>query len=143
VPCVAETKVGLGHAIPAIFGKGDSRATIGVVSWRTRGLPPTPTWRLAGVLLVLGVGTASGAARAVDAGPADASGPLAADAARAAKETARRDGNAMYQAFHDGDLEPFAAYTYPGLLKLFGGKQKMIATVASRPWRGGSPQHGA
>jgi hypothetical protein len=84
---------------------------------------------LAGVLLVLGVGAAPGAARAANARPADVSGPLAADVARAAKDAAKRDGNAMYQAFHQGDLERFAAYTYPGLLKLLGGKQKMVATV--------------
>jgi hypothetical protein len=80
----------------------------------------------AGVLLVLGVGVAASAARAGDARP---SGPLAADVARAAKDAAKRDGNAMYQAFHAGDLERFAAYTYPGLFKMFGGKEKMIAVV--------------
>jgi hypothetical protein len=83
---------------------------------------------LAGILL-LAVASASGAARAVDARPPDASDPLSADAAGAAKEAAKRDGIAMYQAFHSGDLERFAAYTYPGLLKLLGGKQKMIAML--------------
>jgi hypothetical protein len=84
---------------------------------------------LACALLVLGVGSAPGAARAADARPAGPPGPLAADVARAAKDAAKRDGDAMYQAFQKGDLERFAAYTYPGIFKLLGGKQKMIALV--------------
>jgi hypothetical protein len=40
----------------------------------------------------------------------------------------------MYDAFLCGDLERFASYTDPGLLKLVGGKEKLIATIeAGRP----------
>lgn len=44
-------------------------------------------------------------------------------------EAAQRDGNAMYEAFRVGRLDDFATYTYPGLLKLMGGKKKMIALL--------------
>jgi hypothetical protein len=90
---------------------------------------------LVGVFLALGICLTSTAGRAVDGDSGAGSGPgLTASAARAAKKAARRDASAMYDAFLSGDLERYASYTYPGLLKLFGGKQKLIATIeAGRP----------
>jgi hypothetical protein len=54
------------------------------------------------------------------------SAPAASAPAREVAEAARRDANAMYDAFRRGKLDEFAAYTYPGLLKMAGGKQKMV-----------------
>jgi hypothetical protein len=44
-------------------------------------------------------------------------------------EAAKHAGNAMYEAFRKGDLDGFASYTYPGLVKLLGGKEKMVALL--------------
>jgi hypothetical protein len=82
------------------------------------------------VVLALGLCLTSAEGRAVDGGSGVRTNPpLTASAARAAKEAARRDARAMYDAFHSGDLERFASYTDPGLLKAMGGKQKAIATI--------------
>jgi len=85
---------------------------------------------LLGVALAVGLGFAAARAQGADVGAgASSAPPLTARAARAAKEAARCDAQAMYQAFREGDLERFASYTYPGLLKLFGGKLKLIANI--------------
>ena len=44
-------------------------------------------------------------------------------------ESARRAGNAMYDAFRKGRLDEFVSYTYPGLIKLMGGKEKMVEVL--------------
>jgi hypothetical protein len=44
-------------------------------------------------------------------------------------EAARRDGNAMYEAFRRGRLAEFAAFTYPAVVEQMGGKQKMVALL--------------
>jgi hypothetical protein len=49
--------------------------------------------------------------------------PIRADATR---DAAVRDGNAMYEAFRDGDLDRFASYTYSGLIQVLGGKERML-----------------
>src|SRR4051794_18527634 len=46
-----------------------------------------------------------------------------------ASDAAKRDANAMNQAFVKGDFETFAKYAYPGVLKKMGGKRKLIATL--------------
>lgn len=85
---------------------------------------------LLGVVVAVGLCFSPAGGRASDVGAGASSvPPLTATAVRDAKEAARRDGAAMYVALHDGDLERFASYTYPGLVKLFGGKLKMIATI--------------
>ena len=82
------------------------------------------------VVVVVGLGFSAAEAREGDVGPAVSSvPPSTAAAARVAKEAARRDATAMYVAFLDGDLDRYASYAYPGLLKLFGGKLKLIATI--------------
>ena len=43
-----------------------------------------------------------------------------------ARDAAVRDGNSMYEAFRDGDLERFASYTYPGLINVLGGRARML-----------------
>jgi hypothetical protein len=52
--------------------------------------------------------------------------PAVSAPSREVAEAARRDAHAMYEAFRKGKLDEFAAYTYPGLLKMAGGKQKMV-----------------
>ena len=82
------------------------------------------------MFLALGLSLASTEGRAADGDPGTGSRQrLTASAASAAKKAARRDATAMGEAFLRGDLERFASYTDPGLLKMFGGKQKLIATI--------------
>jgi len=90
---------------------------------------------LVGVFLALGLCLISTEGRAGDGDSGAGIGlRLTASAARAAKKAARRDASAMYDAFLSGDLERYASYTDPGLLKLLGGKEKLIATIeAGRP----------
>jgi hypothetical protein len=85
---------------------------------------------LVGVVLALGLCFASTEGRAVGGGSGRREQPaLDREHGPAAKEAARRDGRAMYDAFYSGDLERYASYTDPGLLKLIGGKQKIIANI--------------
>jgi hypothetical protein len=46
-----------------------------------------------------------------------------------AGEAARRDGNAMYDAFRRGRLEEFVAFAYPAVVQEMGGKEKMVAVL--------------
>jgi hypothetical protein len=71
---------------------------------RRRGVLMCAAWLLASV---------------VAAGELGAQGNASADAAM-------RDGNAMYEAFRQGDLPRFVSYTYPGLLKALGGTKRVV-----------------
>lgn len=72
---------------------------------------------MAVIVFALGVGLASARAAAP------------AEPPKAASEAVKRDANAMNQAFFRGDFETFANYTHPAMIKMAGGKKKLIEVL--------------